>query len=112
MATTRRTTGTKRTTRESRKAAVREAVQPQGAAQPPVGQAATAGAPAAQVASPPRQEAPVPPTGPADLHDAIARRAYELYEAAGRPEGQAEAHWLQAEAEVLAAAGRSAAARA
>jgi hypothetical protein len=35
------------------------------------------------------------------LHAAIARRAYEIYEAAGRPEGQDVAHWLQAEAEIL-----------
>jgi hypothetical protein len=46
-----------------------------------------------------RREPPRPGT---PLHAAIARRAYEIYEAAGRPEGQAVAHWLRAEAEVLA----------
>ena len=35
------------------------------------------------------------------LQRAIARRAYEIYEAAGRPQGQEVAHWLQAEAEIL-----------
>lgn len=42
------------------------------------------------------------PTRDRLLHEAITRRAYELYETAGRPNGQALAHWLQAEAEVLA----------
>jgi hypothetical protein len=36
------------------------------------------------------------------LQKAIARRAYELYDAAGRPDGLAVNHWLQAEAEILA----------
>lgn len=36
------------------------------------------------------------------LHDAIARRAYEIYEANGRAEGRDAEHWAQAEAEVLA----------
>lgn len=35
------------------------------------------------------------------LRRAIAKRAYEIYEAAGRPDGQDVAHWLQAEAEIL-----------
>jgi hypothetical protein len=30
----------------------------------------------------------------------IAQRAYELWERAGRPEGKAEHHWLQAETEL------------
>lgn len=34
-----------------------------------------------------------------DLHQRISRRAYLLWEQEGRPEGQAQAHWLQAEAE-------------
>ena len=34
-----------------------------------------------------------------DLHERISRRAYLLWEQEGRPEGRAQAHWLQAEAE-------------
>lgn len=37
----------------------------------------------------------------ADL-DRIARRAYEIWEHAGRPPGQAEQHWVQAEKEIMA----------
>ncbi len=33
----------------------------------------------------------------------IAKRAYELWEQAGRPHGHDKQHWLQAEAEVQAA---------
>jgi hypothetical protein len=36
----------------------------------------------------------------ADLHERIRRRAYELWEQEGRPEGRALDHWHQAEAEV------------
>ena len=36
----------------------------------------------------------------ADLHERIQRRAYALWEQEGRPEGQADDHWRQAEAEV------------
>ena len=32
--------------------------------------------------------------------DRIARRAYEIWERSGRPEGQAEHHWSQAEEEL------------
>jgi len=59
--------------------------------------------PAARPAADARREAARPGTarpGTA-LHAAIARRAYEIYEAAGRPQGQDVAHWLQAEAEIL-----------
>jgi hypothetical protein len=35
------------------------------------------------------------------LHDSIAKRAYEIFENAGRPAGQDQAHWLRAESEVL-----------
>lgn len=35
-------------------------------------------------------------------HDAIAARAYELYEASGRQHGRDQQHWLAAEAEILA----------
>ncbi len=31
----------------------------------------------------------------------ISHRAYEIYERDGRPEGQQDAHWAQAEAELL-----------
>jgi hypothetical protein len=34
--------------------------------------------------------------------DEVAQRAYQLWEAAGRPSGQDLEHWLQAEAELLA----------
>jgi hypothetical protein len=34
----------------------------------------------------------------------IRERAYEIWNAAGRPDGQAERHWLTAEREVLAMA--------
>jgi hypothetical protein len=35
-----------------------------------------------------------------DLHERIRQRAYQLWEQEGRPEGRAESHWQQAEAEV------------
>jgi hypothetical protein len=38
-----------------------------------------------------------------DLHERIRRRAYELWEQEGRPEGRAEEHWSRAEREVQAA---------
>lgn len=60
---------------------------------------------AARPGTPGSSAQPGAPTNSPDLRSVIARRAYELYEAAGRPDGQAEAHWLQAEAEVLARAG-------
>ena len=40
-----------------------------------------------------------------DLQDAVERRAYELWQAAGYPEGRALAHWLQAERELGLPAG-------
>jgi len=33
-------------------------------------------------------------------HDQIARRAQELWEAEGRPEGKSDDHWLRAESEL------------
>ncbi len=33
-------------------------------------------------------------------HDAVARRAFELWEQEGRPPGRDREHWLQAEAEL------------
>ncbi len=37
---------------------------------------------------------------PADLDAGIRERAYQLWEAAGRPDGYDLEHWLQAEAQV------------
>lgn len=34
------------------------------------------------------------------LHDDITRRAQEIWEEEGRPDGRAEEHWLRAEAEI------------
>jgi len=39
--------------------------------------------------------------------DLIARRAYELYEQRGRQEGKALEDWLQAERQLVSAAGTS-----
>jgi hypothetical protein len=39
--------------------------------------------------------------------DTIARKAYQIWEAAGRPNGRELEHWLQAEAELRAANQRS-----
>ena len=36
------------------------------------------------------------------IHEAIATRAYELWEKRGRPENQAETLWLEAERELVA----------
>jgi HSP20 family protein len=35
------------------------------------------------------------------MFEAIARRAYELFESEGRPQGRDQEHWLKAEAELL-----------
>ena len=35
-----------------------------------------------------------------NVEELVRRRAYEIYETSGRPEGRAEEHWLQAEAEL------------
>lgn len=35
------------------------------------------------------------------LHEEIAARAYEIWEKRGRPEGEAIAHWLEAESQLL-----------
>ena len=43
--------------------------------------------------------------------EAVQRRAYELWQAAGYPEGQALAHWLQAERELGLTAGSTLPAR-
>ena len=36
----------------------------------------------------------------AEMDERVRQRAYQLWEQEGRPEGQAEHHWRQAEAEV------------
>jgi hypothetical protein len=41
-------------------------------------------------------------------HDAIAGRAYELFEEEGRPHGRDLEHWLMAEQELLSASAREA----
>ena len=38
-----------------------------------------------------------------DLRTRTLRRAFEIWEAEGRPEGRALTHWLRAEAECVAA---------
>ena len=43
---------------------------------------------------------PEPSETPSDLTPQIAKRAYELYEQAGRREGHAVQDWLQAEREI------------
>ena len=36
-----------------------------------------------------------------DFAELVRRRAYEIYEQSGRPDGCDRQHWLQAEAEIL-----------
>ena len=53
----------------------------------------------------PSQEASDAPSsldapGEHPTHEEIAIRAYEIYEASGRPEGQDGDHWLEAEREL------------
>jgi Protein of unknown function (DUF2934) len=40
---------------------------------------------------------------PENVQERIERRAYELWESEGRPEGRAQVHWRQAELEVTRA---------
>jgi hypothetical protein len=42
---------------------------------------------------------PVAPAG--DLHEQIAKRAYELFEAGGSLDGNDRDHWLEAERDIL-----------
>jgi hypothetical protein len=42
-----------------------------------------------------------------DVHERIRRRAYELWESEGRPEGRQHAHWYQAEMEITRARTRA-----
>ena len=41
-------------------------------------------------------------------HDALRRRAFEIWEAEGRPQGRDVEHWLRAEAELKAAGAKTA----
>ena len=43
---------------------------------------------------------------PAPTTELIAQRAYEIWQESGCPEGCEQEHWYQAEAELLARAGR------
>jgi len=45
------------------------------------------------------------PASSAEMHESIARRAYELYEARGGIQGDPLVDWLTAEAEILAKMG-------
>ncbi len=47
------------------------------------------------------QAHPAPPSANSRgvIHEIIAHRAYDLWERAGQPENQADAHWLAAEQE-------------
>jgi hypothetical protein len=45
-----------------------------------------------------------------DVRDRIQRRAYELWESEGRPEGREHTHWLQAEREIARTRGQPVAA--
>ncbi len=96
MVTTRKKTPTKKAAKGGADAAGEAPPRPQAPAA-----ATRAGAPESSA------QPDAPPSAP-DFRSAIARRAYEIYEATGRPDGRAEVHWLQAEAEVLAQAGRRA----
>lgn len=50
-------------------------------------------------AAAPNQE-PAPTGDENVLHDRIQQRAYQLWEAEGRPSGRGDAHWQQAEREI------------
>ena len=43
----------------------------------------------------------LPVSSPDDLHERIAKRAYELYEQGGSLDGNDIDHWLEAEREIL-----------
>lgn len=50
-----------------------------------------------------RPRAAAPPPGGAIPQDKIAERAYQIWQANGCPDGQAQDNWLQAERELQAA---------
>jgi len=47
-----------------------------------------------------RQNQSRPSAGAAPSQEAIARRAYEIWERKGRPDGQCQQNWQEAEAEL------------
>ena len=47
-----------------------------------------------------RQQQSRPPGAAAPSHEAIARRAYEIWERKGRLDGQCQQNWQEAEAEL------------
>ena len=49
----------------------------------------------------PEPRAPLPLTAFRPTYDAIARRAYEMYEESGRPDGRDVEFWLKAERELI-----------
>ena len=44
---------------------------------------------------------PIHPSSREQIHQSIAQRAHVLWEAQGRPDDCADAHWLQAESELM-----------
>jgi hypothetical protein len=56
--------------------------------------------PATEKTAPDNSEATTQPTMESDLHEAIARRAYELYEERGYEGGHETEDWLLAESEI------------
>ena len=63
---------------------------------------------ATEIKSPSRKPA-APGWSREELYERIQRRAYELWEREGRPEGRDHAHWHQAELEITRAHTRAAA---
>jgi hypothetical protein len=59
-----------------------------------------AAAPRAETGKP---KAAAPPAGGAVPHEKIAERAYQIWQASGRPDGHDQEHWFQAERELRAA---------
>ena len=60
-----------------------------------------------QPAAPPAPAgATSPATTPDRVQKEIAARAYQIWEASGRPNGRDREHWLRAEQELLQAAAR------
>ncbi len=58
-----------------------------------------------QAASPQKGESQSKTSGQI-TQEMIARRAFEIWEQKGRPEGQSEQHWHEAEAQLRAGMGR------
>jgi hypothetical protein len=47
---------------------------------------------------------PIDPSSRSVIHDSIASLAYEIWLRDGKPENQADAHWLEAERELMTGA--------